>query len=129
MFFGCSFLPAYLHVRILYILQEIIGAVGGKLHTGRSRNDQVATDMRLWFKDAAKILCDHISDLIRVMVTRAQQYVAYKKAGVCFFFFQCLTLKHLSVTVDLLKTANVCILIFFCRFLTDMSLPLSKTLS
>ncbi|GFR61631.1 argininosuccinate lyase [Elysia marginata] len=54
---------------------EIIGSAGGKLHTGRSRNDQVATDMRLWFQDAAKVLCDHVADLIRVMVTRAQQEI------------------------------------------------------
>jgi argininosuccinate lyase len=32
-------------------LTELIGAVGGKLHTGRSRNDQVATDVRLWLRD------------------------------------------------------------------------------
>src|SRR5688500_16376517 len=31
-------------------LTELIGAVGGKLHTGRSRNDQVATDVRLWLR-------------------------------------------------------------------------------
>ena len=31
-------------------LTEIVGTVGGKLHTGRSRNDQVATDMRLWLR-------------------------------------------------------------------------------
>lgn len=35
-------------------LTEIIGAVGGKLHTGRSRNDQVVTDMKLWMKNAIK---------------------------------------------------------------------------
>ena len=33
-------------------LTELVGAVGGKLHTGRSRNDQVATDVRLWLRDA-----------------------------------------------------------------------------
>ena len=32
-------------------LTELIGSLGGKLHTGRSRNDQVATDMRLWLLD------------------------------------------------------------------------------
>jgi argininosuccinate lyase len=31
-------------------LTELVGPVGGKLHTGRSRNDQVATDLRLWLK-------------------------------------------------------------------------------
>ena len=31
-------------------MQELIGTAGGKLHTGRSRNDQVATDLRLWLR-------------------------------------------------------------------------------
>lgn len=31
-------------------MQELIGSTGGKLHTGRSRNDQVATDLRLWLR-------------------------------------------------------------------------------
>ena len=35
-------------------LSELIGPLGGKLHTGRSRNDQVATDMRLWLLDEVK---------------------------------------------------------------------------
>ncbi|XP_059178418.1 argininosuccinate lyase-like [Physella acuta] len=52
-------------------LKELIGPVGGKLHTGRSRNDQVATDMRLWFIDRSKVLIKHVAELIRVMVERA----------------------------------------------------------
>jgi len=42
-------------------LTEIVGAVGGKLHTGRSRNDQVATDTRLWLRDAE----DHVGELLK----------------------------------------------------------------
>merc|ERR1711862_867901 len=41
-------------------LTELVGAVGGKLHTGRSRNDQVATDVRLWLRDEIKVLRDHL---------------------------------------------------------------------
>src|SRR5690554_468228 len=37
-------------------LKELIGETAGKLHTGRSRNDQVATDMRLWIQKSAAIL-------------------------------------------------------------------------
>src|SRR5262245_26588464 len=37
-----------IHTAVERRLTEIVGAVGGKLHTGRSRNDQVATDFRLW---------------------------------------------------------------------------------
>ena len=40
------------HMNVESALTEAIGPVGGKLHTARSRNDQVATDMRLWTRDA-----------------------------------------------------------------------------
>ena len=35
-------------------LTELVGTVAGKLHTGRSRNDQIATDMRLWLREQAQ---------------------------------------------------------------------------
>src|SRR6266487_4549187 len=40
------------HTLVERLLYEEVGAVAGKLHTGRSRNDQVATDLRLWTLDA-----------------------------------------------------------------------------
>ncbi|KAJ1913943.1 argininosuccinate lyase [Tieghemiomyces parasiticus] len=52
-------------------LGELVGAVAGKLHTGRSRNDQVATDMRLWLRDAARELVTFTRDLVRVTMERA----------------------------------------------------------
>ncbi|PFH50679.1 hypothetical protein AMATHDRAFT_3756 [Amanita thiersii Skay4041] len=54
-------------------LSELIGALGGKLHTGRSRNDQVATDMRLWLLKEVQEIKDGLKDLIRVMVERADR--------------------------------------------------------
>lgn len=45
-----------IHMNIEARLKEIIGAPAGKLHTARSRNDQVATDFRLWTRDAAQDL-------------------------------------------------------------------------
>lgn len=52
-------------------LKELIGAPAGKLHTGRSRNDQVVTDMRLWLRDAIAVLTDNSLQLISTMVERA----------------------------------------------------------
>ncbi|XP_013856478.1 argininosuccinate lyase, partial [Austrofundulus limnaeus] len=52
-------------------LKELIGAAAGKLHTGRSRNDQVVTDMRLWLRDAITILSDNCLQLISTLVERA----------------------------------------------------------
>lgn len=54
-------------------LSEIIGPLGGKLHTGRSRNDQVATDMRLWLLTEIKTVVQGLKGLIRVMVERADE--------------------------------------------------------
>lgn len=53
------------HMNIEAALTDRIGTVGKKLHTGRSRNDQVATDIRLWLRDQI--------DLIQPLLTRLQQ--------------------------------------------------------
>ncbi|XP_023685120.2 argininosuccinate lyase isoform X2 [Paramormyrops kingsleyae] len=52
-------------------LKELIGDAAGKLHTGRSRNDQVVTDMRIWLRDAISTLKGDIMQLISTMVERA----------------------------------------------------------
>jgi argininosuccinate lyase len=57
-------------------LSEIIGAdVAGKLHTGRSRNDQVATDARLWLRDEIDSLSEDLLSLIDVAVERASREI------------------------------------------------------
>lgn len=56
-------------------LTELIGPVAGKLHTGRSRNDQVATDLRLWLREQIVALQKHLKQLIEVAVDRAEQEV------------------------------------------------------
>jgi argininosuccinate lyase len=53
-------------------LKELIGTVAGKLHTGRSRNDQVATDMRLWLMDEVDQLASLLQQFIQVIVSRAR---------------------------------------------------------
>uniref|UniRef100_A0A667ZA58 Argininosuccinate lyase n=1 Tax=Myripristis murdjan TaxID=586833 RepID=A0A667ZA58_9TELE len=52
-------------------LKELIGVPAGKLHTGRSRNDQVVTDMRLWLRDAISVLTENTLQLVSTMVERA----------------------------------------------------------
>ena len=54
-------------------MTEIIGPLGGKLHTGRSRNDQVATDMRLWLMKEAREIEAALKALIQVIVNRADK--------------------------------------------------------
>ena len=55
------------------MLTERVGAVGGKLHTGRSRNDQVATDLRLWTRRAIGRLDAGILALERALVDLAER--------------------------------------------------------
>ncbi|KAJ3076236.1 argininosuccinate lyase [Podochytrium sp. JEL0797] len=53
-------------------LGELVGAVAGKLHTGRSRNDQVATDMRLWLRTESEKISEMLKALIACAVGRAE---------------------------------------------------------
>jgi len=62
-----------IHTAVERRLTELIGAAAGKLHTGRSRNDQVATDFRLWALDAIARTGAHVRDLQAVLLARAEQ--------------------------------------------------------
>ena len=57
-------------------LAELIGPVAGRLHTARSRNDQVATDFRLWVRDAMDEALNGIAALQRALVARAGEHAA-----------------------------------------------------
>jgi argininosuccinate lyase len=61
-----------IHSAVERRLGEIIGPLAGKLHTGRSRNDQVATDFRLWILDHLILLDTAISNLQSVLIARAE---------------------------------------------------------
>src|SRR5436309_3719260 len=62
-----------IHMVIEAELIKRIGEPGRKLHTGRSRNDQVATDLRLWLDDAADALAQRITDLQRAFIALAMR--------------------------------------------------------
>lgn len=60
------------HMNIEAVLTERIGEAGGRLHTGRSRNDQVATDMRLWTREACAHTCTRIDALMAALHRQAE---------------------------------------------------------
>ncbi|XP_002119719.2 argininosuccinate lyase-like [Ciona intestinalis] len=63
-------------------LTELIGQqIAGKLHTGRSRNDQVATDVRLWLKDEIKSIKVILARLIQCICDRAHREIAVVMPG------------------------------------------------
>ncbi len=63
-----------IHMAIETVLVEKIGQAGKKLHTGRSRNDQVTTDIRLWMRDEIGILQGKLTSLQKALVEMADKY-------------------------------------------------------
>lgn len=61
------------HMAVEARLTERIGPLGGKLHTARSRNDQVATDVRLWLRRRLDALDQAAAELVRVLLDRVEQ--------------------------------------------------------
>ena len=64
-----------IHMNVEGRLAELIGAAAGRLHTARSRNDQVATDFRLWMRDTI--------DALDAALAGYQQALAREGAGAC----------------------------------------------
>ncbi len=64
-----------IHMAIERRLTELVGSAGGKLHTGRSRNDQVALDVRLYLRDELRRLGEYAQRLQRVLLERAQAHL------------------------------------------------------
>ncbi len=62
------------HMNVEARLTERIGEAGKRLHTARSRNDQVATDFRLWVRDAMDGLAAQMEDCIRAFIARAEEH-------------------------------------------------------
>jgi argininosuccinate lyase len=70
-----------IHMNIEARLTERIGEAGRRLHTARSRNDQVAVDFRLWVRDAIDGLSLQITDVMRALADRAAAYAADPMPG------------------------------------------------
>jgi argininosuccinate lyase len=63
-----------IHTAVERRLGELVGEVAGKLHTGRSRNDQAATDTRLWLKWQIVKLRLHVEQLQQAAIAKAEEY-------------------------------------------------------
>lgn len=64
-----------IHLNLEKMLIDLIGPVGGKLHTGRSRNDQVATDMHLFLKKRVQEAIDLIVTFQQTLLDKAQEHI------------------------------------------------------
>jgi argininosuccinate lyase len=70
-----------IHTAVERRLGELTGDLAGKLHTGRSRNDQVATDTRLWLKQEIAQLREQIRGLQLVLISRAEEHIDVMMPG------------------------------------------------
>ncbi len=64
-----------IHMNIEARLGKLIGAVSGKLHTGRSRNDQVATDFTLYLRETNLLIQEKLRDLQETLIQRSQEHI------------------------------------------------------
>ncbi|MGL4975550.1 MAG: argininosuccinate lyase, partial [Bosea sp. (in: a-proteobacteria)] len=70
-----------IHMNIESRLKDIIGPTAGRLHTARSRNDQVATDMRLWVRDTLDALDAQVADLQLALAEKARDFAGAVMPG------------------------------------------------
>ena len=70
-----------IHLNIEQRLKDVIGAAAGRLHTARSRNDQVATDFRLYVRDTIDHLDGQLADLQRALAEKAATHAALIMPG------------------------------------------------
>jgi argininosuccinate lyase len=63
-----------IHMNVEWRLTEIVGEPALRLHTARSRNDQVATDFRLWVRDSTDALLESLTNLQRILIDRAEAH-------------------------------------------------------
>ena len=70
-----------IHMNIESRLAELIGPVAGKLHTARSRNDQVATDFKLWVRDTVDQLAEQLRELQIELATKAEKHASVIMPG------------------------------------------------
>ena len=63
-----------IHMNVENRLRELIGPAAGRLHTARSRNDQVALDFRLWVRDACDRASEQIDALMKALLIRAEEH-------------------------------------------------------
>src|SRR5262249_12419657 len=70
-----------IHMNVESRLGDLVGPAAGRLHTARSRNDQVATDFRLWVRDAIEAIDGALADYQLALATQALEHAATVMPG------------------------------------------------
>ena len=64
-----------IHMNIEMALKQEIGDLSGKLHTGKSRNDQVTTDLKIWVKQKSLLIINEINTLQKIIIKKAENHL------------------------------------------------------
>ena len=64
-----------IHMNIEMALKEKVGEIAGKIHTGKSRNDQVTTDLKIWIREHSLLLKDNLTKLQNVILDQANNNI------------------------------------------------------
>ena len=70
-----------IHMNIEMALNKKIGRLAGKIHTGKSRNDQVVTDLKLWVRDKLKIIISKIKNIQKSIIRKAEIHIDVMMPG------------------------------------------------
>jgi argininosuccinate lyase len=70
-----------IHMAIERRLTELAGPLGGKIHTGRSRNDQVATDLAMYLRERCGVAIELLTDLMEVVLDMAERHADWPMPG------------------------------------------------
>jgi argininosuccinate lyase len=70
-----------IHMAVERRLTELVGPVGGRLHTARSRNDQVVTDLAMYVRERCEVARVQLAELMAVLLARAEQHVDWPLPG------------------------------------------------
>ena len=110
-----------IHMFVEQVLTERIGDVGKKLHTARSRNDQVALDTRMYLRDRTNSIIDKITELLNSIILKAEEhktsimpgYTHLQRAqpitfGHHLMAYAMMFLRDIDRFKDLIKRINVC---------------------
>ena len=70
-----------IHMAVEKRMTEIVGSVGGKLHTARSRNDQVAVDVRMYLHEEIEVIAGYMAELVKTLTDKAEKHLGVLMPG------------------------------------------------
>ncbi|MGE4497973.1 MAG: argininosuccinate lyase [Deferribacterales bacterium] len=70
-----------IHMAVEKRMTEIVGSVGGKLHTARSRNDQVAVDVRMYLREEIEVITGYMAELVKTLTDKAEKHLGVLMPG------------------------------------------------